>query len=99
MRSLPLPEAVILKALQHGGPLSAGEVCRVVQAAYGHELSRTSVYRYLERLETFGLIHACPDTDHPQLWEIVERKDPSWTSIGEIAAKVVECLKVREEAL
>jgi Fe2+ or Zn2+ uptake regulation protein len=99
MINLPLPEAVILKALQHGGPLSADEIRRVVKAAYDHELSRTSIYRYLERLHGYGLIKACPDTDHPQLWEIVERKESGWTSIGEIAAAVVKCLKVREEAM
>lgn len=95
--NLPLPEAVILKALQQGGPLSASEICRVVRTTFHHDLKRSSVYRYLRNLEERGLICVCPETAHPELWETVERQEQAFHSIGEIANALVESLKVREE--
>ena len=99
MMNLPLPEAVIFSALQQGGPLSAGEIRRIVRISFHHDLKNTSLYRYLRNLEERGLICACPDTSHPELWEVVEQREEAFRSIGEIARALVDGLRVPEEAL
>lgn len=96
MNNLPLPEAVVLRALKEGGALSADEVRRAVKTGFGHEISRSSLSRYLMRLEGYRLIRKVEGSHHPALWEAVKPPERSWRTIGEIADALVSRLTPEE---